>query len=982
MTRRLLSCVPALILALARFAGAQTYEVIHRSPGGYTIAPSGFLLAMADGTFYGTTATGGEFGQGSIFRLTSNGSGLVWTDVHSFSGPDGASPQGELRLGGDGFIYGSTLAGGASGAGTVFAADRSGRLTLLYDFSAGGGSLPSPVFPALDGSLYGTTATGGTHGQGTFFRLDPSGNLTTLHNFGDPGDGTAPAAGVMLANDGFFWGTTPLGGASGSGTIFRVDSGGGFQTMHSFAGSTTDGFEPTGSLVERGGSLYGTTATGAIYHVFGTLFRLDAAGNPTTLRVFDTDTGGAPIDGLAIGVDGNLYGVTRDYTDPLTQAFYPGVLFRIDGSDTFSIVPTSGPGQHLPTSGLTTGADGDLYGNALAGNYSYGAVVQVTTAGAIAAAFVVPPQRLFERYAFQTPLFEDADQSLYGGASGLAFLKIDPSGTEFAWNVPNDVNNPINALIRANDQNFYTTLAGSPGQFVRLDPAGNLTRLYTFDYYVTGAEPRAVFQGPDGYFYGAAYAGGPNNLGTIFRLDTAGNAVSLHDLALNEGASPSSALLPASDGDFYGTTLYGGQGGNGNGNLFRFDPLALTLTPIHEFTGPDGSLPVGRLIQASDGYIYGTTVSGGLNGQGVIYRSDLAGNVTKLYDATAPLSDTVIERADGFFYGCMRTQVFKMDSTGNVTTVHSFSDPETCPSTGLLLGLDGSLYGTTSLPGAGGTAFRISDTLSPPEWEGLAPTSGRSAGGASIRISGHHFRDGLSVSIGGVSAVGILVDREALLTAIVPAFPPGTLQDVSVTDAPAGSAAAVAAWFSDFLDASGNQIFHDYIETIFRAGITKGCGMGDYCPDDPVTRAQMAVFLLKGEHGGSYLPPGCTSTVFADVPCPGGTNVNWINQLNVEGITGGCGGGNYCPADPVQRQQMAPFLLKAKHGSSSMPPPCAGIFQDVPCPSLFAPWIEELFNEGITGGCSVSPPLFCPSDPNTRGQMAVFLTKTFGLVPQ
>ena len=81
MTRRLLSCVPALILALARFVCAQTYEVIHRSPGGYTIAPSGLLLAMADGTFYGTTPTGGEFGQGSIFRLTSNGSGLVWTDV-------------------------------------------------------------------------------------------------------------------------------------------------------------------------------------------------------------------------------------------------------------------------------------------------------------------------------------------------------------------------------------------------------------------------------------------------------------------------------------------------------------------------------------------------------------------------------------------------------------------------------------------------------------------------------------------------------------------------------------------------------------------------------------------------------------------------------------------------------------------------------------------------------------------------------------
>jgi hypothetical protein len=73
---------------------------------------------------------------------------------------------------------------------------------------------------------------------------------------------------------------------------------------------------------------------------------------------------------------------------------------------------------------------------------------------------------------------------------------------------------------------------------------------------------------------------------------------------------------------------------------------------------------------------------------------------------------------------------------------------------------------------------------------------------------------------------------------------------------------------------------------------------------------------------------------------------------------------------------MAVFLLKAEHGSSYVPPACTGIFPDVPCPSLFANFIEQLFNEAITGGCGGGN--YCPSNPNTRGQMAVFLDKTFG----
>jgi hypothetical protein len=169
--------------------------------------------------------------------------------------------------------------------------------------------------------------------------------------------------------------------------------------------------------------------------------------------------------------------------------------------------------------------------------------------------------------------------------------------------------------------------------------------------------------------------------------------------------------------------------------------------------------------------------------------------------------------------------------------------------------------------------------------------------------------------------------------------------------------------------------FYGFIENIFHNGITGGCGGGNYCPATSVNRAQMAVFLLKSEHGSTYLPPPCTG-VFGDVPCPS-VFANWIEQLAAEGITGGCGGGNYCPNNPVTRAQMAVFLLKAEHGSAYVPPGCTGVFGDVPCPSLFANWIEQLAAEGITGGCGGGN--YCPNNPNNRGQMAAFLVKIFGL---
>ena len=139
----------------------------------------------------------------------------------------------------------------------------------------------------------------------------------------------------------------------------------------------------------------------------------------------------------------------------------------------------------------------------------------------------------------------------------------------------------------------------------------------------------------------------------------------------------------------------------------------------------------------------------------------------------------------------------------------------------------------------------------------------------------------------------------------------------------------------------------------------------------------MAVFLLKASYGICYTPPPCTVPVFPDVPCAS-IFAPWINELVAQGITGGCGGGNFCPTSPVNRQQMAVFLLKTFEGSGYTPPACTvATFADVPCSHQFAPWIYELVARNITAGCGGGN--YCPGTSANRGQMATFIVKTFGL---
>ena len=270
----------------------------------------------------------------------------------------------------------------------------------------------------------------------------------------------------------------------------------------------------------------------------------------------------------------------------------------------------------------------------------------------------------------------------------------------------------------------------------------------------------------------------------------------------------------------------------------------------------------------------------------------------------------------------------------------------------------------------------IGPVLPPPsvQLSAINPASGASTGGARVALTGYLFSPGASVQIGPVQATGLAFPSGSRIDATAPPLPPGSVHDVVVTNPDASSATLPAGWFSNFLDVSAANPFHDAIERITRRGITSGCGGGNFCPGSPVTRAQMAVFLLRASHGPAYVPPPATGAVFGDVPA-GAFAADWIERLAAEGITGGCGGGNFCPTVSVTRGQMAVFLLASEHGTGYAPPPATGIFADVPIAAPFASWIEQLSREGITSGCGGAN--YCPNDPSTRAQMAVFLSTTF-----
>jgi hypothetical protein len=167
------------------------------------------------------------------------------------------------------------------------------------------------------------------------------------------------------------------------------------------------------------------------------------------------------------------------------------------------------------------------------------------------------------------------------------------------------------------------------------------------------------------------------------------------------------------------------------------------------------------------------------------------------------------------------------------------------------------------------------------------------------------------------------------------------------------------------------------IEAVAMARVMSGCAPARFCPDLKLLRAELAVSLVRARRGGSYLPPAPVG-VFSDVP-----RTHWaaafIEQLYRDGITSGCGPQRFCPDALVSRADIAVFLVRARRGSTYVPPAPSGVFADVPLTHWAARYIEQIYRDGATDGCGTSPRLYCPGVSVTRADAAAFLTRAFRL---
>ena len=177
----------------------------------------------------------------------------------------------------------------------------------------------------------------------------------------------------------------------------------------------------------------------------------------------------------------------------------------------------------------------------------------------------------------------------------------------------------------------------------------------------------------------------------------------------------------------------------------------------------------------------------------------------------------------------------------------------------------------------------------------------------------------------------------------------------------------------DFNDVPSTHLFYTEISKLYARGITVGCGGGNYCPDDAVTREQMAAFIIRAL--GDFNPPTPAQQRFLDVP-PSNPFYAFIDEMGARQITVGCGGGNYCPSSPVTREQMAAFIIRAL-GEFDPPTPATQRFLDVPPSNPFYNFIDRMAVLNITLGCGGGN--YCPAQSVTRAQMAAFLVRAFNL---
>lgn len=358
--------------------------------------------------------------------------------------------------------------------------------TVLYAFTGTGGDASGPTGDLIRdaaGNLYGTSIYGGASGLGTVFKLDSTGTETVLYSFAGGADGETPNAGLVRDTAGSFYGTTQQGGTYKFGTVFKLDTTGTETILHSF-GAGNDGQYPRAGLIrDAAGNLYGTASEGGTY-AQGIVFKIDATGAETVLYNFPGGADGwGPIVGVIRDTAGNLYGSTTGGGD---QSCDCGTVFKLDTTGTETVLHTFTYTDGARPGSVTMDSSGNLYG---------------------------------------TTVFGGITSFFCRSGCGTVF-KLDVTGTYtllHSFTGKRDGKTPATSLIRDAAGNLFGTTevggAFNRGTVFRIGPLGRETVLYSFSGGTDGSTPGAsVVEDSAGNLYGVAQNGGAFGYGTVFKL--------------------------------------------------------------------------------------------------------------------------------------------------------------------------------------------------------------------------------------------------------------------------------------------------------------------------------------------------------------------------------------------------------------------------------------------------------------------------------
>jgi uncharacterized repeat protein (TIGR03803 family) len=448
------------------------------------------------------------------------------------------------------------------------------NFTKLADFGNGNGQYPNaPLAQGTDGNLYGTTLRGPYPSNGFAFKMTATGKFSTFNYSCTENDctGYQPYAGLVLASDGNFYGTTYEGGDGAyrsnrdpGGTVFQLNPQSGLSTIYSFCSlvACDDADDPSSPVIQgTDGNFYGVTPDGGANNL-GTVFSVTTEGTLTTLHSFASSEGNFPYGALVQATDGNFYGTTGGGGSGAncTNDGSCGTIFKITPQGTLTTLynfctQTNCADGYGPRGSLIQANDGDLYGvtvdggaNTKSGSSGYGTVFKITTAGVFTSL-----------YSFCT---------LTNCADGY-----EPTG-----------------ILQATDGNFYgaTSYGGASyyGTLFKLTSAGVLTTLHNFctkggQHCTDGEYPGALVQATDGNFYGVAYQGGLSSHGTAFKVSVGLSA--FVETVASSGAAGSSVII-------LGTNLTGASKVTFNGTAATFtlaSSTEITATiPTAATTGP------------------------------------------------------------------------------------------------------------------------------------------------------------------------------------------------------------------------------------------------------------------------------------------------------------------------------------------------------------------------------------------------------------